>query len=940
MTVTNCKISGNTSGNGQGCGIYSYKDGSLTLSGEVEVTGNSKVGIGEYGGGITAFTNIKIQGKIIVRDNTVVGMSERQNVVLRNGGKFIFTGALQDGSNIGVKIIGDDTVITSGYSAYNDGRSPDTFFFSDKRYYAFALNSSGEAEIKSGANYYYEHAYDETNQKVTCTEKTILDYNVLTSGNTTLGDGWYVVSGTVNFSDRIHVTGDAKLLLTDGAQMGAPSGIHVSEYGKLTIYGGPLGTGELIAIGKNNDAAIGGYYNTEQANSYYDHNAGDVVIHGGKITATANYGAAIGCEHDAYTNNMCPTMKNIIIWGGQVTATSLKGCALGGDNETSWGDERQITIYGGTLTAQGATHAINSYTCEISQYVYRNGHVEIAPCVKVSTGDDASSPTLQTSERAAACLAKYALLTTCEHDSLKTTLTETEHIYECPTCLYLIQEAHSFSAKTHLCSVCGYYDPQYIFDVTCYTPRNNASGYTTAQTEVHDKDVFELPVPDKIEGLEFIGWQQVSSEDELPTDTQAPILGTLLPAGSHITVTEDVSFVARYLRTGPYALYDDATSIMTFYDDEDMTSRLSTTTTLFGMNSGNQIPGWNTGVYNDSIRKIVFDPSMASASVTSMAEWFALDSLESIEGLEYLNTSEVTTMSGLFYGNEKMTYIDVSTFDMSKVTEVTHMFSLWGKAKKILIYLPKGTTEGYFSRSSSDQFKYSFNIVETTDGVNYTCKHFRLFDGYNFVVPKPFTATQTTFDRGFTKGRRSTVYLPYAFDTRAFGKVYSFSGELMPENEGIRFDLMPVGKTVASIPYIIDPKGTTITSENVEVMATQETTITETNQMVGVYSRGYVPLNAYCYDASDGKLKRVAAENAVTIKAGRAYFHIGDAVAANADVINAIFDDEVTGIEKTVADDWLNDSDSAFYNLDGQKINGKPTRKGIYILNGKKVVIN
>jgi hypothetical protein len=47
-------------------------------------------------------------------------------------------------------------------------------------------------------------------------------------------------------------------------------------------------------------------------------------------------------------------------------------------------------------------------------------------------------------------------------------------------------------------------------------------------------------------------------------------------------------------------------------------------------------------------------------------------------------------------------------------------------------------------------------------------------------------------------------------------------------------------------------------------------------------------------------------------------------------------DDESTGITTT---NYTNSSD-AWYTIDGQLLNGKPTQKGIYINNGKKVVIS
>ena len=59
-------------------------------------------------------------------------------------------------------------------------------------------------------------------------------------------------------------------------------------------------------------------------------------------------------------------------------------------------------------------------------------------------------------------------------------------------------------------------------------------------------------------------------------------------------------------------------------------------------------------------------------------------------------------------------------------------------------------------------------------------------------------------------------------------------------------------------------------------------------------------------------------------------------LAMNSFVIN--FDDETTGISLTPAPSPRGEG-SEYYTLDGRKLSGKPTKKGMYIVNGRKVVI-
>ena len=93
---------------------------------------------------------------------------------------------------------------------------------------------------------------------------------------------------------------------------------------------------------------------------------------------------------------------------------------------------------------------------------------------------------------------------------------------------------------------------------------------------------------------------------------------------------------------------------------------------------------WNSGRLYYYSKKIVLDPSMAKARPTNLNGWFNyFTNLETIEGLEYLNTSEVTDMRKLFYGCYALKALDLNSFDMSKVTDITEMFGVCSKLERI-----------------------------------------------------------------------------------------------------------------------------------------------------------------------------------------------------------------------------------------------------------------
>ena len=100
-------------------------------------------------------------------------------------------------------------------------------------------------------------------------------------------------------------------------------------------------------------------------------------------------------------------------------------------------------------------------------------------------------------------------------------------------------------------------------------------------------------------------------------------------------------------------------------------------------NTGWSTPGWNASVSGNATT-VVFDPSFAEVKPNSLFKWFCyFEKLESIEGLQYLNTSEVTTMNSTFYDCYILTAVDVSGFDMSKVTNTNSMFQLCVNLKTI-----------------------------------------------------------------------------------------------------------------------------------------------------------------------------------------------------------------------------------------------------------------
>ena len=121
-----------------------------------------------------------------------------------------------------------------------------------------------------------------------------------------------------------------------------------------------------------------------------------------------------------------------------------------------------------------------------------------------------------------------------------------------------------------------------------------------------------------------------------------------------------------------YANYTSSNTTLTFYYDNYRSSRTGTT---YDLNTGENDTGWETDGTNANVTKVVFDPSFAGARPTTTYAWFYnMKNLQSITGMSYLNTSEVTNMCWMFGNCSKLTSLDVSHFNTSKVTTMWAMF--------------------------------------------------------------------------------------------------------------------------------------------------------------------------------------------------------------------------------------------------------------------------
>ena len=134
--------------------------------------------------------------------------------------------------------------------------------------------------------------------------------------------------------------------------------------------------------------------------------------------------------------------------------------------------------------------------------------------------------------------------------------------------------------------------------------------------------------------------------------------------------TNRANYVDGYLTDIAYARWSDDGKTLTFYSNHDRQSG------DFGvLHSG--YPSWldDENERYATATHVVFDESFSNARPTSCGYWFAsFQSLEGIEGIEHLNTSETTSMEGMFYGCVVKNNMDLSAHNTSKVKNMSNMF--------------------------------------------------------------------------------------------------------------------------------------------------------------------------------------------------------------------------------------------------------------------------
>ena len=184
-----------------------------------------------------------------------------------------------------------------------------------------------------------------------------------------------------------------------------------------------------------------------------------------------------------------------------------------------------------------------------------------------------------------------------------------------------------------------------------------------------------------------------------------------------------------------YVLIKD--SVWTYYYDDKMNIR----------NKSNYKEGFAfiitnpnisiTGGNEDKSTIVVFDPSFYHYKPTKIT--FGGWKINKIEGLRYLNTSEITDMSYMFNGCKYVSELDLSNFDTRKVTNMFMMFWNCSSLKSLDLssfntsnVTDMGCMFSYCTLTSLDLSSFNTSKVNNMDGMFMYCHYLTNLNISNF----------------------------------------------------------------------------------------------------------------------------------------------------------------------------------------------------------------
>ena len=233
--------------------------------------------------------------------------------------------------------------------------------------------------------------------------------------------------------------------------------------------------------------------------------------------------------------------------------------------------------------------------------------------------------------------------------------------------------------------------------------------------------------------------------------------------------------------------------------------------------------------------------------------------------------------------------------------------------------------DGQTDISAFFDFAYSDNVQVGTNA-KVTISPKELTDANNYYVgerTESFTINNRTLEVGkdvqFAEGQKwASLYTT----TESLNLPEGVMAYIVTEVSATAATVTPINYVPKNVPVFLE-NGSTVTTEN---------TSAEGNLLRGTSEQTAVSsIQGKVFGLHNNNLMRVTSGS---IPAGRAYLVTDEPQARE---LSIVFDTDITGIRMTTVNTADDDN---WYTMDGRKLQQKPVKKGVYIRNGKKVVIN
>lgn len=370
-----------------------------------------------------------------------------------------------------------------------------------------------------------------------------------------------------------------------------------------------------------------------------------------------------------------------------------------------------------------------------------------------------------------------------------------------------------------------------------------------------------------------------------------------------------------------------------------------------------------------------------TANVTRMGTMFGnCSSLTSLD-LSSFNTANVTDMYYMFSGCRKLVSLDISNFDMSKVSnEERNMFEECFSLASIIAGNANILTEEYANIGNPNLLVYVNEASLAPEGVqnvviNGLAREIVLTDAQDgnndWFAPQAFVAERISYTRNFTQSTSKgtsrgweSIALPFDVQTiqhESKGVIAPFNNSASNKHFWLRRltdnGLQAATNIEANTPYIISMPNSeeytsdynlngrvTFSAQNIDVPATTTKVLAlADSSIVMVPAMQRQSRSSSVWALNVGEVRGQYFEGSVferdyrIVRPFEAYtIHRQENGQPAPRYVPIQEIAGVTGIE-TIDREPL--TLNQWYDMQGRKLEGKPARKGVYISNGKKVVV-